>query len=431
MNDPSWNSPTAAVTAMYRAILNRDPDSGGLEGYVKALASGFSYEAIMREMITSAEFGNGQNKRGTFNDIETLQKPPTFDRFWMETREAAKGLIDPSVSLFAPQEFMDLFAKALPIFLLDESSLKKSAWFILQKREADRVGAAVGEMLKAEFDAVFANEVFVILARKGLAVQPMDFPAIHAEALWARFEEMRKSAAIAVPPVALPAKCAALMSAYNRPWALARSLPQVMRLGCPVLVVEDGSDQTHEAAYRKIRDEHPSVHWLAMPENRGVTCVVNVGVSYWLSDADMEWISYFDEDVDVHPDLLRRLALVQDREKRPLLTGRRSPEHPAVGKDEINGVQVVYLHSTTGHHLHAHRDYCSRMLPMPPPTPAFTGSKKTGYGDWWAASWAPESVISTGRKIVCLPGLVSAFATKPEDSSWGNTSFPDEGLLDG
>jgi hypothetical protein len=353
---------------------------------------------------------------------------PKQSRAWMEALDAAECFIDPSEVLFAPHSFMEFYPRALPSLLLNETSLRENGWLIFHKGVDDRIAFPLAEVLKREFDPVFANKRFVILARKGLAVQAMDFNPEDVSSLWSNLEKLR-SAADNAPLSARTGKCAAVISAYNRPWALARTLPQVARLGCPVLVVEDGSEPMHEAAYKKIRAEFPSVHWIAMPENRGIPCAMNTGISYWLADPDIEWISYFEEDVDVHPDLLRRLTVVQHRVERPLLTGRRPPEHPAAGEEEINGVRVLHFHSTSNQHFHAHRDYWSAVLPIPAPAPDFEGCKKTAYCDWWLASWAPESVCNTGRKIICVPGLVSAFATKAEDSSWGNESEPDEGLL--
>ncbi|MBI2357484.1 MAG: glycosyltransferase, partial [Deltaproteobacteria bacterium] len=221
----------------------------------------------------------------------------------------------------------------------------------------------------------------------------------------------------------MQADTAAVITTYNRPWALARSLPQVLALGCPVLVVDDGSEPAHEQDCERIRREHSCarLHWLRLPSNRGLPCARNIGLCYWLADPAMEWISAFDDDVDVRPDLFARLRPVQDAVRRPLLTGRLAPEHPVVGEATIHGTRVLFHHSAAGTHFHAHRQYWLEVLPIPTP---FLGAPEHGRGsdsDWWVGSFSPNSIVKRGAKIACVPGLVRTFATTAQQSTCGNT----------
>jgi len=429
--DEAINEACTLVKAPQRhhRLSVEDMIPGGMPESLPGLYAKLCGEAGVKEVLAASpaapEAGN-KPKRAA--------KPATWhfpsqERCWAEVLEVVRRFIDPSQPLFAPSPFMEFFPRTLPVFLLSEARLREAAMLVFHRDETDWIGFDLRDRLMERFDAVMANELFVGFARKGLAGEAMEFDPRDLERFHAKLEKLRRLHLIQIPAGPPAARCAAVISAYNRPWALARTLPQVMRLGCPVLVVEDGSDSQHAEAYRKIREETPGVHWLAVPENRGIACAINTGVSYWLADADVEWISCFEEDVDVHPELLKQLALVQDGVDRPLLTGRRPPEHPVVGEEEINGVRVLHFHSTPGQHFHAHRQYWSDVLPIPAASPAFRGFKKTAYCDWWLASWAPRSVCNTGRTIVCVPGLVSAFATKAEDSTWGNESGVDAGLM--
>jgi len=239
----------------------------------------------------------------------------------------------------------------------------------------------------------------------------------------------------ATPPKAANVQApgfAAVITTYNRPWALARTLPQLTNLGCPIVVVDDGSDSKFDVEYNKIRDQFAgaNIQWINLPGNRGVPCAINTGVSYFLADPSIDWISYFQDDVDVHPEIFKHLAKVQDRVERPLLTGRYPPEHPIVAETDINGIHLLLCHSTSAQHLHAHRDYWTAVMPLPSFEVGLPKPHKISTCDWWIGSWAANSVCKTGRKIVCVPGLVSTFAIKPEDSTWDNQPVEDTGLLD-
>jgi hypothetical protein len=100
-----------------------------------------------------------------------------------------------------------------------------------------------------------------------------------------------------------------------------------------------------------------------------------------------------------------------------------------IGTESINGVEVFFCHSFSGQHMHAHKDYWQKILPVPTME---TGCPKPGRGsnsDWWIGAWAPGSVCKTGKKITCVAGLVSTFATRSEDSTWGNQPLADPGLF--
>ena len=72
---------------------------------------------------------------------------------------------------------------------------------------------------------------------------------------------------------------AILVTTYNRPEALARSLPQIVALGVPVLVVDDGSGDADADEVACIAYDN-GVEALFLPVNRGLAAAMNVGLSY-------------------------------------------------------------------------------------------------------------------------------------------------------
>jgi hypothetical protein len=228
----------------------------------------------------------------------------------------------------------------------------------------------------------------------------------------------------ALAPPAGGGRRAALVTTFNRPAALARSLGSVGALGMPVLVVDDGSEEWAARANRELC-ARAGAQFLALPANRGLPAVMNAGLAYLLADPETSWISYFQDDVDVKPSLLESLALVEDEGERPLLTGYDAPEHPVVDVVAVGTVQVKRKRSTPAVHLHAHRSYWTAVMPIPSP---YLGAPKPRVGasmeDWWITSQAPQSVGKRGLFVSCVPGLVSTFLSHRDDSSWDNPADP-------
>lgn len=220
---------------------------------------------------------------------------------------------------------------------------------------------------------------------------------------------------------------AVLVSHYDRPQALERSLPQVVKLGWPVLVVDDGSPDGAFDRAAVLCAEH-NVPLLALPENRGLAAVLNVGVSYWLADNRIEWISYLQDDVDVSPMLPQALAAVQHAEDWPLVTGHDAGEHPQVGTAKVRGWDCKIKANCRATHLHAHRDYWARVMPVPTRklgAPCREPGQERGTGsntDWWIVRDAPMSIVKQGRFALCVPNLVRSFYWHKNDSCWDNTA---------
>lgn len=225
-----------------------------------------------------------------------------------------------------------------------------------------------------------------------------------------------------------PVGRAVLVTTYERPAALQRSLPQIVALGAPVLVVDDGSSADAREANRAICAAAGATY-LLLPENRGLPTAQNVGLSVLMADPAVRWISCFQDDVDVRPDALQRLAVVEDAETRPIITGYDADDHQPVDQVEIAGLTVKRKRSTPAMHLHAHVDYWAGVMPIPSP---YVGAPKPIKGasleDWWIVNDAPRSAERRGILVVCLPGLVRTFLWHRDDSTWDNENQPDPAL---
>jgi glycosyltransferase involved in cell wall biosynthesis len=217
---------------------------------------------------------------------------------------------------------------------------------------------------------------------------------------------------------------ACLVTTFNRPRALARSLPQIAALGAPVLVVDDGSHSTNDLENSKVCYEC-GAKYLWIPENRGLAAALNIGLSYWLADKAVEGISYFQDDVDVHPKTLEILSRLH--KLSPILTGHDAAAHKSHAGGAADGIAIKFKHTSAGVHLHCSAEFWRGVLPVPTfmlGAPKRNGKPGRGVGsdvDWWIVRDSPRSAQRLGRQIVCVPNLVRTFFWKAEDSSWNNS----------
>ena len=217
---------------------------------------------------------------------------------------------------------------------------------------------------------------------------------------------------------------AILVTTYNRPEALARSLPQIAAPGCPVLVVDDGSSNTAALLNEKICLKY-LIGYLDLPHNRGLAAAMNIGLSYWLADKDVEWISYFQDDVDVHPKCLE--VMRNYRSVAHIMTGHDAMEHQAFESGRMDSQYCKSKWSIRATHIHATREFWQSVMPIPTRelhAPMRTRPNERGFGsnvDWWIVKDSPNSCQKTNRPILCVPGLVRSFLWEGKDSCWNNT----------
>ncbi|MFI4881792.1 MAG: glycosyltransferase family 2 protein [Phycisphaerales bacterium JB064] len=218
------------------------------------------------------------------------------------------------------------------------------------------------------------------------------------------------------------------MTTYNRPEQLAKTLPQIAALGAPVLVVDDGSDARLHAEGDKVNASHGFrvhvaccdcgiEHYIRLHSNRGLACALNIGLSYWLADPEVEFISVFQDDCDIDPDLHRVMLEVCrsfDRDARTLFTGFDAIEHGKGHLQAVQGIEVYEKQTGGGVHLFGRRHVWESLMPIPS---LGVGLPRDGMGsrvDFNLTSHARGGAVP----LLCVPGLVSHRAWKGEDSTW-------------
>jgi glycosyltransferase involved in cell wall biosynthesis len=224
---------------------------------------------------------------------------------------------------------------------------------------------------------------------------------------------------------------ASLITTFNRPAALARSLRQIVALGAPVLVVDDGSSQRREN--EQVCGPYHA-NYLFLPGNRGLSAALNIGLAYWMADKSINWISYFQDDVDVHPKTLIEMEQFQNHGLgQHILTGHDAGEHSAYHEQNYLGRLIKFKWSIRATHIHASAEFWKSVFPIP--TRELGAPKRNGPGrglgsncDWWIVRDSPNSCQKTKRPILCVPGLVRSFLWKAEDSCWNNTQKAGEDL---
>lgn len=352
---------------------------------------------------------------------------PLEDKSWNDVRCFLKRHGEPLSKIFGPTEFLDFFPGTCSYFTDYIFPPEHFDFVLLPVSDLTQIRIKFLLGVYKSFEIVHANESFVVYARPGLVRKPQ----VNKRRVRKFLKYFQTLIKVETSPQER-SNVAVLVKTHNRPWALERSLPQIVALGAPVLVVDDGSD-THNLEQKRQITETNGVNFLAMTENRGACCASNIGLSYWLADPDIEWISVFDDDVDVHPELLNILAKVQDKQERPILTGRYAIEHKTYqtsNGNKIADIEVYYQRSAPGVHLHAHRDYWHGVMPVPTP---YLGAPKADRGrqgqgcdsDWWVTAWSPNSISKQGKYLVCVPGLVRHVAHTSKKSSWNNNGLID------
>lgn len=354
------------------------------------------------------------------------------DPAWKSVADALSRHLSPDAKILAPAEFGALFSRTAYYPAARFHSPQEMDAFVIHKGRLEELGQPLCAWIAKNRRVLFANGVFVVYAKRG-----SNFISRADGHVAAFLDKLARPESFAPPPATRRSEfdgpaTVVLMTTYNRPERLALSLQSISALGVPTLVVNDGSDAKHAAAYSVLTEKF-GVRLLNIPGNRGLANAITTGLSYWLADPRVEWISYLQDDVEVRSDLLTALARVQDPDKFPLLTGRVPHEIEIAEETEVNGEKVLLRRTAPGTHLHAHRSYWEKILPIPTfhfQSPKhWAGEPPQGSGaDWWVVQWSPHSAGQQGKFIAVLPGLVRTCTVLPEESTWDNPSPADPPL---
>lgn len=335
---------------------------------------------------------------------------PTDDQQWMQVRDVLAAQAQPLDAILAPNEFLEFFPGTYHYSASYLLPVEHYQFVVIHKGMLKDIDSALKTHVLQKFHPIFANEVFVVYAQT-----PLDNPdsSLNRADLEALLNQLETEPTRPTLPTTKP-NCAAVITTYNRPWCLEKSLPQVLKLGMPVVVVDDSSSPGHFRTNQSITSRY-QVPLLRLPSHREQSSALNVGISYWLGDPDIAWISCFRDNVTVKPDALRILTQIQDAQTRPLLAGCDDADHPTLEVDTIAGHSVRLKRSMSGLHFHAHRDYWTAVLPIPTPylnapKPNQDHLKPGGIDeDWWITAWSPRSIAKQGGYVICVPDLVSSF----------------------
>ena len=363
---------------------------------------------------------------------------PAADSSWTDVLAFLRRYAGEDDRILAPREFLEELHQVYGYGILHAFPLAFHAFVVLHKGMYEYFPTKMLVELDETFTPVFANEVFIVFSARPLAEVGYE-PDVHYRAFAVSLAKMKEGRQVRATPAHPGPKedggCGVVVTTYNRPDALERSLPQIAAAGRPFLVVDDGSDEAVRSRNRETAFAC-GARYLLLPENRGLAAALAAGVSYWLADPDVSWISCFQDDVDVHPRIFSILGKVQDSLARPILTGRLSRLHPVFGRERVNGEEIVFMRSVPGVHYHACRDYWQGVLPVPAP---YLGAPKPGQGlagqgseeDHWISAWSPASVTKRGGFVACLPGLVRTFLVSAKTSTWNHECGEEDGPLRG
>lgn len=333
------------------------------------------------------------------------------------------------VRVIGPDEFAPYLRCLTPLgSLTDDLPARAFAWVIVPQGKLAGLPASLIGRLRDDYVREMENRRYLLFRAAPPATCVEPDPEIRA-----RLDSLLPpvGAGHDFPSLKVPVweDRAVLVTTFERPAALERSLPQLCRLGAPVLVVDDGSRSSAARRNQATARKH-GAEYLLLPTNRGISAALNAGLAYLLADPGLQWISCLQDDVDVRPDALAALQKVEDAAMRPLLTGYDADEHLTLEETEIRGLRVLLKRATAGVHLHAHRDYWRDVLPIPT---EYLGAPKRRWEasleDSWITEGAPAAAARRGIPVVCVPGLVRTFLWHSGDSTWGNPNEA-ESLLD-
>ncbi len=357
-------------------------------------------------------------------------KFPVNDQFWTQVVDFLRANASNEELILSPREFLSYFENTIGYGSTHAYGVDVFNWFVIHKGMLDCFPSAyLVEFKSRNLVPVFANEVFVVFHRDAANINLV--PSNHYQSL---LDNTHRELRIRNNEAKKKGQSRAIIvTTYNRPWALQRTLPQIVSLGVQALLIDDGSETADAKLNKELATLH-GIEYLRLPSNRGVASAISIGVDYWLADPDIEWISYHQDDTENSPDCLDILDKIKDAKERPLLTGRLPPEYTAHGSVEIRGLKCYLLRDCPGQHLYAHREYWSGVIPIPT---AYLGAPKKNCGrggigaeeDHWITAWSPNSIVKQGRYVTCVPGLVRTFATNPVDSTWGATFKRNDPLL--
>ncbi len=315
-----------------------------------------------------------------------------------------------------PEVLLYDFPKVFPYQILKDIELEDYdfEYIVFHKKLTDDLTNEFLDLIKEKYKPVWGNHLFVVYKKnpnkkdKLRALKHLLYTRPNLDKHYKK--ESGKKTGIVI-------------TTYNRPQALINLLSQLKERPEEIVIVNDGSDKRFEQQYQQIKDKFPQFTYIDNPKNIGLVFSMNTAFSYFLSDPDVEWIHYFQDDVVIKdPNFFTKTMSVADKKEYPVVTGLYLNAHRIFHKKEINNLPVYLTRSTGAPHFLTHRKYLTKNMPIPNP---YVGAPKADKGrpgqgsdeDWWLFSWSPNSIVKKGKYVACIPELCST-DLNPDNSTW-------------
>lgn len=337
------------------------------------------------------------------------------NKYWRPLVKFLKGKNLENEIFIGPEVLLYEFPKVFPYQILKDIRLSDYdlKYIVFHKKLPEDFTNEFLDLIQAQYKPVWGNHLFVVYKKnrskkeKLLALKSIFYTKINLKKYYKKNNNKRTGI---------------LITTYNRPDFLIKLLTQLKDRPEEILVVNDGSDEKYRNQYEQIKQQFPGNTYIDNPKNIGLVFSLNTGFSYFLADPDVEWIHYFQDDVEISRNFFETIEKVADKEERPVITGFHKEPHKIFGTETINGIEVKLLRSASAQHFYIHRMYLMENMPIPNP---YVGAPKPDRGkpgqgadeDWWLLSWAPKSIVKRGRYIISIPGLATSDATG-ELSTW-------------
>ncbi len=282
------------------------------------------------------------------------------DKYWsslvtflIENLPNGEAFIDPEVLLYE-------FPMVFPYQILKDINLSNYniEYIVFHRHLYEDLTNDYLDFIQSNFKPVWGNYLFVVYKRnrspkeKIKALKYILYTSILELNFNKYYKPMKEE------------KTGILITTYNRPDYLYQLLLSLVDRKEEILVVNDGSDFKFSIDYQKIKDKFSTVTYIDNPKNMGLVFSLNTGFSYFLSDPDLNWVHYFQDDVMIHDDFFITLDKVKNKKEYPIVTGLYREPHKILKKGVINEVDVYFLHSAPAQHILMHRQYLYNNLPI-------------------------------------------------------------------
>ncbi len=314
-----------------------------------------------------------------------------------------------------PEVLLYDFPKVFPYQILKDIRLSdyNLDYIVFHKKMPEDYTNDFLDLIQKSYKPVWGNHLFIVYKKNRSTKEKLDalksfiFNKINLKKYYKKGDSKRNGI---------------LITTYNRPEFLIKLLTQLEGRPEEILIVNDGSDSQYYNQYQQIKEQFPKNIYIDNPKNMGLVFSMNTGFSYFLADPAIEWVHYFQDDVEIMPHFFETIEKVADPNDYPVITGFYKEPHKIFGTKTIQDVKVNLLRSASAQHFYVHRLYLMENLPIPNP---YVGAPKPDKGkpgqgsdeDWWLLSWAPKSIVKRGKYVISIPDLAKSDAVG-ELSTW-------------